>query len=163
MAAFLVFATVTISFADIVSRLLFKTSIYWGVQAATWAMLLLSFLAAGVILWERGHISVDFLLMILKGKPKKVVDIINHAAVLLFVCVALVAGASYTWQLFINKTTRAVGSNNVIYWPIIFIAALVGPAVLLLLNIGMLARVIREHPETPTKGDVGAEQERGAE
>ena len=161
LAGFLVFGTLAISFADVMSRVLFKTSIFWAVQGATWAMLLLSFLGAGMILWERGHVNTDFLLAILKGKPKKVLDIVNHAAALLFVCMALIAGISYTWQLFVSKVTRAVGGHNITYWPIILIAAVFGPAVLLLFSIAMLLRVIREHPGEAKKGEVGAEQEKG--
>ncbi|MBW1799136.1 MAG: TRAP transporter small permease [Deltaproteobacteria bacterium] len=162
IAALLVFGTVVVAFADVMSRLLFNKSIFWASQVATWMMLILSFLGAGMILWERGHINMDFLPSLIGGRPKKIIDIINHAGALIFVIIALVAGIDYTWQLFIKNTTRSVGSYNIPYWPIILIAAAIGPAVLLIFNIAMLWRIIKEPPEEVVKKDVESELEKGS-
>jgi len=154
IAASLVIGVVTVAFADVMSRFFFNTSIFWASQAATWMMLILTYLGAGMILWERGHINMDFLPAMIKGKPKKIIDIINHVGALIFVCIVLVAGSSYTWNLYVTHTTRSVGSYHIPYWPIILMAAAIGPLILLLYSIAMLLRVIKEPPEeTAKEGD----------
>jgi TRAP-type C4-dicarboxylate transport system permease small subunit len=151
---------VTVAFADVISRFFFKTSIFWASQAATWLMLILTYLGAGMILWDRGHINMDFLPSMIKGRPKKILDIVNHVGALIFVCIALVAGISYTWNLYATHTTRSVGSYHIPYWPIILMAAAIGPAILLLYSIAMLLRVIKEPPEEAAKEGDGPEEDK---
>ncbi len=81
---------VAVSLGEIVSRVLFHTTydfiIDLSVWLTVWAMLLIS----GPLLAENGHVSIDFVMSKLKGRPRVLLELFNIGATLVY-------GAAVTW------------------------------------------------------------------
>ena len=94
----LLFLAVSISFAEIIARVMFKTSIDLFFDFSVWVTVWAFLLIAGPLLPEGGHISIDFLRLKFSGGPRKLLEL----------CLALVTlayGALITWGsiLFIRQ------------------------------------------------------------
>jgi TRAP-type C4-dicarboxylate transport system permease small subunit len=94
----LLFIAVSISFSEIVARVVFKTSIDlffdFSVWITVWALLLI----AGLLLPEGGHISIDFVRMKFSGWPRRVLEVV-------LALITLAYGVLITWGgiLFIQQ------------------------------------------------------------
>ena len=100
----LLFLAVSISFAEIVARVVFKTSIDlffdFSVWITVWALLLIT----GLLLPEGGHISIDFFKNKFSGKPRWLIEVSLGL-------ITLAWGAFITWwsiqflqQLYARKS-----------------------------------------------------------
>jgi len=89
----LLFLAVTISMAEIVTRVLFKVSFDlffdFSVWIAVWALLLI----AGLLLPEDGHLSIDFFKNKFSGKPRWFIEVSLGL-------ITLGWGALITWGAF---------------------------------------------------------------
>ena len=96
----LLFVATGISMLEIVVRVGFHTTydfvIDFSVWLTVWSMLLL----AGPLLLEQGHVSIDFMLEKLHGKPRLVVSAFNGLCTLAYGAAITVGGLFFTRSLY---------------------------------------------------------------
>lgn len=86
----LLFLAITISMAEIVSRVLFKTSYALFFDFSVWITLWALLLITGLLLPEGGHISIDFLRNKLSGRTRWALET-------LLALITLAYGVLITW------------------------------------------------------------------
>jgi len=145
ICAALIMLCMALSFADVVSRMVTKTTIMWSQQVAVWSMCALVFLGAGAMLWERSHINVDMLYQLLKGLPRKSVDVINHMAAVAFALILLIASITYVIYLYSTGVTRLLGTAIIPYWLVVLICTGIGSFLIVGYSIIMVVGIIRKH------------------
>jgi TRAP-type C4-dicarboxylate transport system permease small subunit len=95
----LLFIAVTISMAEIVSRIVFKTSIDLFFDFSVWITAWAFMLIAGPLLAEGGHISIDFLRVKLGGWKRRVLEVCLALITLIYCVLFTWAGILFNQQL----------------------------------------------------------------
>ena len=90
LCGLLLFLAVSISFAEIVARVVFKTSIDLFFDFSVWVTAWAFMLIAGPILPEGVHISIDFLRNKFSGSPRWFLEVC-------LAMITLIYGALFTW------------------------------------------------------------------
>jgi len=100
----LLFLAVSISMAEIVARVFFKTSIDlffdFSVWITVWALLLI----AGPLLPEGGHISIDFLRIKLSGWSRWLLEVVLALITLFYSALITLGSIHFIYQLYSRKS-----------------------------------------------------------
>ena len=80
----ILFIAVIISMSEIVLRVGFNTSYDFIIQASVWLTVWALLLIGGPVLAEDGHVSIDFLITRLRGKPRWVLMFFNTITTLIY-------------------------------------------------------------------------------
>ncbi len=100
----LLLVAVSVSFSEIILRVLFSVSYDIVIDLSVWITVWASLLIAGPILLENGHISVDILRDRFSGKARLCVEVLNAVACLVFGVVVLIGGIQFVFQLYEKKS-----------------------------------------------------------
>ena len=96
----LLFLAVTISFAEILARVVFKTSIDLFFDFSVWITAWAFMLIAGPILPEGVHISIDFIRNKFSGGPRRILEICLALITLVYSVLFTWAGILFIQQLY---------------------------------------------------------------
>ncbi len=96
----LLFVAVSISFAEIITRVVFKTSIDLFFDFSVWITAWAFMLIAGPILPEGVHISIDFLRNKFSGGPRRMLEICLALITLIYGALITWAGILFVQQLY---------------------------------------------------------------
>jgi TRAP-type C4-dicarboxylate transport system permease small subunit len=100
----LLFLAVTISMAEIVSRVVFKTSIDLLFDFSVWITVWAFLLIAGPLLPEGGHISIDFIRIKFSGRFRRLLEICLALITLAYGALITWGGIQFLHQLYIRKS-----------------------------------------------------------
>ena len=95
----LLFVAVIISMGEIILRVGFNTSYDFIIQASVWLTVWGLLLIGGPVLAEDGHVSIDFVLTRLTGKPKWLLVLFNTAATLIYSVAITIGGVMLVIEL----------------------------------------------------------------
>jgi TRAP-type C4-dicarboxylate transport system permease small subunit len=96
----LLFFAVTISFAEIVARVAFKTSIDLFFDFSVWITVWACLLIGGLLVSGGGHISIDFMRKQLHGRVRQVLEVILGLITLAYVTLITVGSIIFIQQLY---------------------------------------------------------------
>jgi TRAP-type C4-dicarboxylate transport system permease small subunit len=100
----LLFLAVTISMAEIVSRVVFKTSIDLLFDFSVWITVWAFLLIAGPLLPEGGHISIDFIRIKFSGRFRRLLEVCLALITLAYGALITWGGVQFLYQLYIRKS-----------------------------------------------------------
>jgi TRAP-type C4-dicarboxylate transport system permease small subunit len=86
LAGVLLVASIALNFANVIGRYFFNSSIFWAEEVMLFLMVGCVFLGNGVVAWSGRQIRMD---VIIGMMPAKVRDVLNLAAELVFIGIAL--------------------------------------------------------------------------
>jgi TRAP-type C4-dicarboxylate transport system permease small subunit len=86
LAGVLLVASIALNFANVIGRYFFNSSIFWAEEVMLFLMVGCVFLGNGVVAWSGRQIRMD---VIIGMMPAKVCDVLNLAAELVFIGIAL--------------------------------------------------------------------------
>ncbi len=92
------FIGVVINFTEIISRTFFNYSVDLMYDFPVWFTVWSVMMVAGPILPDGDHVSVDMIQMHLKGKARKITDLINATACIIFSTIITWGGYLYIKQ-----------------------------------------------------------------
>ncbi|MDP2917251.1 MAG: TRAP transporter small permease [Dehalococcoidia bacterium] len=141
VSAGLIFLCTLVSLSDIVFRYLVGGSIMWAQQIAEWCMPAMTFIGAGAVLLDRGHINIDMVFQIFKKTAAKSIDLFNHVCTLAFSIVVCSAATIYLLYLIRIQNTRLLGTILVPYWEVVLSTVTIGSYVLLIYSVYMVTKI----------------------
>ena len=115
--------------AEVVMRYFLRSPLEWVVEINEYLLLYLTFLGAGWLLREQGHVRVDVVLRLMSPRAKAAIEVLA-CVVGALICLVVVAYGSYvTWGLW----ARHVATATVLEVPMAPIVVIVPLGTLLLL------------------------------
>jgi TRAP-type C4-dicarboxylate transport system permease small subunit len=103
------------------SRYVLNKPFVWTEELCTLLFIWLAFLAAGVATARKKHVSADFLSRLISDKAAKIISVISHVLILVFVVIMLVGGIDLIPRM--NHTSVALGISKQIYYTPVVICA----------------------------------------
>lgn len=104
LCGILLFTAVTISFAEIIARVVFRTSIDLFFDFSVWITAWAFMLIAGPILPEGVHISIDFIRNKFSGRPRWILETCLALITLAYSVLFTWAGILFVQQLYQRKS-----------------------------------------------------------
>lgn len=133
--------------AEVILRYLFKHSILWANESARYLMIWMVYLGAVEIMLNDDHIKVTVVEDLLKGMPKKILNIIQDVVCLIMSVVM----ATYSFPQ-VKLAAKAVSSNMGINMGIVYG---IFPVVTILMIVAYLIRIIVKI--APAKNEEGGD------
>jgi TRAP-type C4-dicarboxylate transport system permease small subunit len=99
----LLFLAVTISISEIISRVVFKTSIDLLFDFSVWITVWAFLLIAGPLLPEGGHISIDFIRIKFSGRPRWLLEVCLTLITLAYSALITWGSIQFLHQLYTRK------------------------------------------------------------
>lgn len=133
--------------AAVFSRYALNNSIIWAEEVIRFAFIWMFFLAMGEVSRTGTHLALDLVPGMLKGRPRKILDVFIELANMAFLAVLI----WYTWKVVkINMAQRSPAL--LIPYGYIYLAIPVGSAIMMLFNIQRIAGILKAPPAaTATK------------
>ena len=98
----LIVAITVVLFCNVIYRYFLNDPIYWANEASIFMMAWLTFLGGSLGLKYKSQASITFLVERLAGKSKRVMSIITHIIILIFIAYLLYI--SYDWIFSLSST-----------------------------------------------------------
>lgn len=93
--------------AEVVMRYFLRTPIEWVVEVNEYLLVYLTFLGAGWLLRDQGHVRVDVFVRLMSPRGKAVVEVLACIAGALVCLVVVVYGSYVTWGLWLRSAISA--------------------------------------------------------
>lgn len=98
----LIVAITVVLFCNVIYRYFLNDPIYWANEASIFMMAWLTFLGGSLGLKYKSQASITFLVERLAGKSKRIMSIITHIIILIFIAYLLYI--SYDWIFSLSST-----------------------------------------------------------
>lgn len=146
LMAFLLFLT----FINVVGRYVFKSSIYFSEELARFLFVWIVFLGAAIIIKDKGHVAVTFLLENIKGNiPKKTLEIIINLCGILFIAIVFVGGYRLAASMNIYSSAALNIPMGYVYWVIP-----IGSAIMMIHQLKIFASIFHQENDTNQTDEV---------
>lgn len=140
-------ATVVVLFATLIAvvaaavfwRYVLNDSITWGEELARYCFIWVTFVGGGLGVGRNIHVGVDSVVMLLPAYPRRIVELLVEAAMVLFTLILIGVGIQFT--LFGARSTALLLGINMIW---VYAAVPVGGLVMLVNLLANFARHMRE-------------------
>jgi TRAP-type C4-dicarboxylate transport system permease small subunit len=120
-------------FLQVVARYVFQAPPFWTEELARFSLIWLTFIGAVVVHAERSHIRVDALPMLLRGRPRILVEIAISLIVL--VVLVVITKAGFDIAMMGTQEAPALGISMRVF----YMALPIGAAAMALVTVGHLA------------------------
>ncbi len=104
----LMFAMMGVTFAQVISRYLFASSLSWSEELGRYIFVWITFLGMAAAFQSKAHIALDFLLTLLPARPSRALNVFN-ALLVAIVGAALVVGGASLIKFGLNQRSAALG------------------------------------------------------
>lgn len=131
-------ATTVLITCEVVTRYLFRQPFGWSVEVSEWALLAMTFLGAGWVLRQDGHVRVDVLVNALGGRTRAIADL--AAALVSFAVCAL--ALFYTTKTTFGEYQSGVMTIQLLRFPRFWLLAFI-PLGFLFLALEWLRQLLR--------------------
>lgn len=100
----LLFIAVGISLGEIVGRVIFHTTYDFVIDLPVWITVWAVLLISGPLIAENGHVSVDFMVNKLRGKPRLFLELFNMTVTVIYGFAITIGGIALIRMLLIRNT-----------------------------------------------------------
>lgn len=139
IAGTIVCLQVLLVLSEITARTFFSQTLYVADEYSGYMMSIFCYLSLAYTMKNKSHIRMTFLLVVLKGKAKLVLDMICQLLGVYFCAWMLYYTSIFFWDSFISGSRSITVSNTYLAIPQFFI-----PLGLVILMIQFLAELIRD-------------------
>jgi TRAP-type C4-dicarboxylate transport system permease small subunit len=100
----LLFIAVGISLGEIVGRVIFHTTYDFVIDLPVWITVWAVLLISGPLIAENGHVSVDFMVNKLRGKPRLFLELFNMTVTVIYGFAITIGGIALIRMLLMRNT-----------------------------------------------------------
>jgi TRAP-type C4-dicarboxylate transport system permease small subunit len=102
IAGVLLVAAMVIVCEMILMRYLFRAPTIWQTDFVVYSATAAVFIGAPYVLLTRGHVGIDFVMMMTKPRTRRVLILVGNLMGLLFCLAMLVASVYFFWEAWVN-------------------------------------------------------------
>ncbi|MBN1830217.1 MAG: TRAP transporter small permease [Deltaproteobacteria bacterium] len=139
-----------LTFLNVVGRYVFQNSIYFSDELARFLFVWIVFLGAAIIIKDKGHVAVTFILENLKGAvSKKILETIISLCGILFIAIVFVGG----WQLAASMNMYSSAALD-IPMGYVYLVIPIGSAIMMIHQLKNLIAIFKTQEDKERTGEV---------
>lgn len=93
---------VSIGLGQVIARYVFRSSVDLAIDFMIWFVVWAALLVSGPVLYEGGHVNVDFILLKFKGTPRFIIDTINFVPLFIYTALLIYGGIQLVYSHYVS-------------------------------------------------------------